>query len=133
MSNFDEALTGALVALRRAIASTLYAARTSSEVSRQTAAAEADIRLLDAHQAIENLVRVAATSSPNSGDVGDGLDAERGQARVAIGLLREILVNHVDQDGYERQAEPAVLRFGGSCFVSGEELALVDALMKETG
>lgn len=61
--------------------------------------------------------------------VGDGLDQERADARLAVELLRSILNDHVmaDRNVYEAQAQgdAVIITFGGSMVLSGPKLDLL--------
>ena len=61
--------------------------------------------------------------------VGDGLDQERADARLAVELLRSILNDHVmpDRNIYEAQAQgdAVIVSFGGSMVLSGQKLDLL--------
>jgi hypothetical protein len=127
----DEALLRTLNALRQAGAAVHNVARASSEVDRQHLSEVATDRLNDVGARIDELAKAAADHPPLFGQhVGDGLDVERGQARVAIGLLRKILTDHVilDPPDAERRLGARVGTMTGSRVFSGEELALVVAL-----
>jgi hypothetical protein len=124
----ESALIDTLKALQKATAAALAVAGCRSETGRDGLTQVADGALAEVGRRIEALAEAAAAQPTLFGrKVGDGLDAERGQARVAIGLLRKILTDHVTLDE-PRTGAATVARFVGSRVVSGEELALVDAL-----
>lgn len=120
----DQALVQTLEALTRAVGATLAVTNCRSEFSRETLAIEADEAL---RVAADRIAELAQTSGDNptlfGRNVGDGLAAEREDARQAVDLLRSILV----QNAYGSDSDE--ITFGGSLTFTADQRRLADRLV----
>lgn len=134
----DRALTATLKALGLAIQAAASVGNCTSEAAREFHVAEVDRHLARAADCIAELAKAAADHPTLFGrKVGDGLSEERGQARVAINILR-LLVNGTEGQppllvltenvtGPFLAAAPGHLRLA----LAQNERALLDALKAE--
>lgn len=101
MTTPETALVRTLEAMRLAIRMSTEVARASSETARSHLAARADETLGDVARHIDGLAKAAADTPTLFGqNVGDGLDAQRSEAKAAIELART-LVAGLDLDVYQ--------------------------------
>lgn len=133
----DPKLLETLAALAGAIAAVVAVAEARSVPAARAATSVVDRHLAEVGCLIDDL-RSADQQAPAEGPtlfgqpVGDGLDTERAQARLAIGLLRSIVNDHMvlRSNGPEALAagKAVIVDFGGCRSVSRDRLDLVLAL-----